>query len=1464
MILRYQAVTLLLSLFALTSLVSTAAGQSPSHQITTFENLPARLFFLDDTSVAFYHDAVEGRVYVSQDEGKSWNAVEKIPKGDAAMVIQHPVDKNYIFALSRGTTHYRSDDQGKTWRTFDMPIPPAIIARPLSFHSDPKKYGYILYQGTSCEKFGWAIICHDETYYTKEAFGDPPQKLLSDTTQCTFAHSSADFKHEAHEDLIYCVAYDTQSDNGRHSLSSSRLFSSTTFFESDKKVEALGIGKNARGVFAFAIVSKFAVVALKDLSSTNHGDVQLYVSIDTKTWARAEFPHADSAKLREDAYTIVESTTHSLGVDVVLQGQGGIGTLFVSNSNGTFFVQSLRDTNRNEQGFVDFENLYGVEGVGLANVVANAAEVEGRGSPKLLKSLITFDDGSSWSPLKAPSTDVDGSRIHCENDDDCALHLWSVTAPHNFGRIFSSPAPGFVMGVGSIGKTLLPYEDCDTFLSTDAGLTWKMVRKDAHKYEFGDSGSIILAVNDEDGVSEVVYSLDMGKSWKTYDIGVKMRARALSTVPDSTSQKFLLVGQVSRRDQTNDIGRYIVVYLDFAGIRTRKCDKDRDLERWFARSGKSDAECLMGHKQWYYRRKPDADCFVGDKFIDPVEHEEKCQCTDADYECDFNFIRDGDKCVPVGPEPIPAGVCVPPEKTYMGSSGWRKIPGNTCVDGNKDEKVQKDCSNAQPKEGEVIHRTFPFPDRYLQYSYFRDNPVILVRLGDHSIWQSSDEGYYWNQLYPDERFLSFYHNPHSSDRAYLITNEAYFYTTTDAGKSWNKWPTPAPPNTFRAPVLRFHPDAERLIWIGDVNCESGGIFTNCHAAAFYSRDNGRHWSPIEKYVANCGWAVDTKLNADPTEILCESYKRKEGNQKTFQLDNPLELVEGKAYYSATKKLFDQVVGFAKFSEYLVVAELESSGRSLQLQVSLDGVNFATGLFPPSIHLETHAYTVLESSTGSLFLHMTTFESPDRYWGTILKSNSNGTYFIVSQENVNRDQRGFVDFEKMIGLDGIALINIVANPSEASVSGRKEIASRITHNDGSTWKPLRAPQVDSQGNAYDCDSTACSLHVHGYTERRDPRATYSSPSIVGLIMAVGNVGESLATYTDSDTFLSRDAGFTWEEVHKNAHLWEFGDSGSILVMANDEEPTDHVLFSTDEGANWREYKFTDDKIRVSAIVTVPSDTSRRFILFGQYPTKQSQSVAVHIDFSALTGRRCVLNVEDPAHDDFELWSPSEDRAERCLFGRQTLYHRRLRDTNCYVGDQKKEEAMIQRNCTCTAVDFECEFNYIRNPDGDCIQAPGTTPLASDESCEGGEEFWYERTAYRKISYSTCDGGDRPDRGKPHPCPGLRHHSGWFWWWVILISFGLAGLVGLYFYRRSGLARGNIRLPADARSGYYGNDNGILATLASVPWFLVGLAGIAWEYVASNVESLSNSYRARRGYRNLPVDEDAQVLRFEDEE
>ena len=79
---------------------------------------------------------------------------------------------------------------------------------------------------------------------------------------------------------------------------------------------------------------------------------------------------------------------------------------------------------------------------------------------------------------------------------------------------------------------------------------------------------------------------------KTFNFGFKMRARILTTVSDSTSQKFMLVGQVSRGDVPGR-GRWAIVYLDFQPVRSRKCGES-DFDQWYARSRTH--ECLMGHK----------------------------------------------------------------------------------------------------------------------------------------------------------------------------------------------------------------------------------------------------------------------------------------------------------------------------------------------------------------------------------------------------------------------------------------------------------------------------------------------------------------------------------------------------------------------------------------------------------------------------------------------------------------------------------------------------------------------------------------------------------------------------------------------------------------------------------------------------------------------------------------------------
>jgi hypothetical protein len=221
--------------------------------------------------------------------------------------------------------------------------------------------------------------------------------------------------------------------------------------------------------------------------------------------------------------------------------------------------------------------------------------------------------------------------------------------------------------------------------------------------------------------------------------------------------------------------------------------------------------------------------------------------------------------------------------------------------------------------------------------------------------------------------------------------------------------------------------------------------------------------------------------------------------------------------------------------------------------------------------------------------------------------------------VNQDSLGSVDFEKMSGIEGVGLINIVSNPQDAAITSRKEIQTKITYNDGGSWHFLTPPKYDSNGQEYGCRHSQCHLHLHSHPKQYNPSATYSTPAIPGMVMGIGNVGERLANYDDSSMFYSRDAGVTWEELNEDPHIWQFGDHGSILVAANDERPTNEVIYSEDEGLSWKKYQFSDEKMRVRKISTSSDYQTRKFLLLCE--SRHGLNVAVYLDFSSVTKRKC---------------------------------------------------------------------------------------------------------------------------------------------------------------------------------------------------------------------------------------------------
>ncbi|POW02780.1 hypothetical protein PSTT_11522, partial [Puccinia striiformis] len=1361
----------LIFIFILSTLILPLnALKDPSSTLTKFMHMPSKLIYFEDTPIILSHDSILREVWRSTDEGKSWNLISTVPTGDAWLVVEHTWDNRVAFILSRGSKHWRSINRGDSWQSFTTSDQPSISGSPLAFHST--RWNWILFSGQKCESLGtWkGKLCYDETWITSDAFETQPKMMIQHSTKCMWAYSNKHFSSSVAEEMIYCITKEAPSDqlkalagqlvNDRES----RLYSSKDFFVKDRQYVDLGLGKNGRGVVGMGAVQKYIVVALKPgniFSEAINGqsssdEMLLFVTSDGMNWARANFPHGHG--LKENAYTIVESTPHSIMVDVLTHPTAGAGTLFTSDSNGTHFIKSLENTSRSTSGIVDFEKIMAIEGISIANTVLNVDEVKGSKEHKKVQSKITFDDGGHWSLLKAPSVDAHGNKFHCDVSDiqSCALHLHSVTQPHNFGRVFSTPSPGILMGVGNVGEHLLSYGESDTFLSIDGGLNWKMVKEGARKYEIGDQGGLIVMLDDEETTDEVDYSFDFGKTWSTYNFKQKLRVKLLTSVPDSTSQKFLLLGTIPKKNlpSSSKSDRQAVLQLDFSQMDRKKCQAS-DFENCNISNGENLMPLAMSEKNSKNQRVMKRIVRVPTKTLN--------------------------------------GQCANPNDKFLGSSGYRLIPGNTCNRATglkKDEPALKDCNEGKAAPGQVTHQRFQFPGLVLEQVYFEDSHTVLVFTSENQVWQSKNQGYSWDEPVKNVKFILMQIHPYSRDRAYLIAPDQTIYYSTDKGSSWNHLRTPLEANLLGIPLIDFHPTRpDWLIWTGSEGCvEAKG--EHCKAVAYYSKDNGRYWNKIDDYVRICSWARDKKFKADERLIFCQAYQHKRGSQKSMS-DNPLQLIQGRNFFDEKKKLFDSIVGFATFEEFMVVAQIAPNGEHLNLYASMDGSHFALAQFPPNLKIENKAYTVLESTTDAVFLHVTTNGQAGSEYGSLFKSNSND--------------------------DGTRWNS--HNPDEARITRQKKLSLESHTMMGS----LEADRPTLQGLSWSAIYlllNSCALHIHGYTERADPRATYSSPSAVGLMMAVGNVVIVLRPTRNLILFDSR-RWFHMEEVSKDAHMWEYGD------QVNDEGPTDRVKYTL--------MKVSHERIRFRRnSYQMPDDTSRKFILFGFTKRTGDITVVIHLDFSKITNVKCVLDTTDPNHDDFELWSPSETRTEPCLFGRQTLYYRRVRSPSrlCYVGEKLPQPHKIQ------------EIVYVP-------RKILSVNLITDEI----------RGRVQKIPYSSCEGGVQLEKGRQHICPNASGH-GVFWWGTVVVAPAiLFGLGGFWWMRRrasgegGGWRRGVIHLPDGGRRA--GGGSGVsetLDTIASIPWFLVGVGSALWGGWVGG---------GRQGYRQVSLDDDAELLQdYED--
>ncbi|KAJ1970343.1 vacuolar protein sorting/targeting protein PEP1, partial [Dimargaris verticillata] len=443
--------------------------------------------------------------------------------------------------------------------------------------------------------------------YFTETHTSKPHWLAIDTfaNQCHFAHAIGFTQLPTH--TVFCLSY-----RAKHSGQEQDVLQRQPSNHRHNPLQLVRFDppqKTPTVVLDYA-VDLFTFDRYMAVTVARGTSLALFVSVDGTTFKEAQFP--PQVSVTPNQFTLFQTATGAVFVDVLRSTDQGqeYGSLFVSNLDGTYYNLVLTDTNRDHTGLVDFEPVPGVQGIVLANRVANADALGQVGQRKAVQSMVSFTDGRTWARISAPLVDAREKRYEC--GQECYVNLHGYTDVTDADSMLkTAAAPGLMVAVGSVGPQLAPYEQSNTFITANAGRSWKEIRRGPFRHALGDHGALVVLVNDATATNQVVYSWDRGATWSSYVFSDHpVRVTSLITAGDATSLKFLITGY---RLSTVGDHRTALIALDFSGTTLRRCTLNihesdpNDFELWTP-GANVDERCHMGKEVSYWRRKANALC----------------------------------------------------------------------------------------------------------------------------------------------------------------------------------------------------------------------------------------------------------------------------------------------------------------------------------------------------------------------------------------------------------------------------------------------------------------------------------------------------------------------------------------------------------------------------------------------------------------------------------------------------------------------------------------------------------------------------------------------------------------------------------------------------------------------------------------------------------------------------------------
>lgn len=498
-----------------------------------------------------------------------------------------------------------------------------------------------------------------------------------------------------------------------------------------------------------------------------------------------------------------------------------------------------------------------------------------------------------------------------------------------------------------------------------------------------------------------------------------------------------------------------------------------------------------------------------------------------------------------------------------------------------------------------------------------------------------------------------------------------------------------------------------------------------------------------------------------------------------------------------------------------------TGRTVTMYVSdADGDDFEEACLPTSLEDDGYNLVTTQDGYGAFILADHAEEgsrgaSSDSPVSDIYAPAYNASLYTLAVQNVYRRDY-IVDFTRVDALPGVYLANAVDDEalgpqSRSGARAAEFLRTKITYTGGSTWEQLGPPAAFRFSQCNTCTPGAeggqCRLHLHGPTSWFAPEGprpnVYASKSAPGLILATGNVGAHLDFGSAATcTYLSRDAGRTWEDVAGSPAIYEIGAHGDVVVMAAHKSvgPTDRVQFTLDQGSCWMDVKLPEaiavDNIRVS-----PSGGGHVFVVHGQACVRTEEHPScTFVGGEVPPSRMFVLDLKElmqgdwkecntsPGSLDFEPWTMGG--ADTCLLGSKHTMQRRKRDVACVTPPDFKPQPPQVEACNCTEADIECEFGYQR-VEGKCAPIPGLEFGICQSLDNGG--YTISKTRTRLVHADQCvglkglindtdgkgdwsGGGGGGSGGGGGGCHGHSKSSGWKSFFIFVLLTGILLTVG----------------------------------------------------------------------------------------